>query len=92
MTTFIALQPATGQEMSRHEMRHNDAIYALQQLRCEGGAGYVVHGGKIVATIPCRDVGQPVRDDPLERRITKRLARRVVWDWGNARVSGRKKP
>lgn len=92
MTTIIALQPTTGQEMSRREMRHNDAITALQQLRREGGAGYVVHGGKIVAMARCRSVGHPVRDDPLERRITKRLARRVVWDWGNARVNQRKTP
>lgn len=81
MTTFIALQPATGQEIARLECRDlQQACSKMNGLRLTGGAGYIVHGGRIVASIPCRDVGHSIPDYSATDRAIKRLVKQIIND------------
>lgn len=94
MTAFITLQPATGQEMSRRDYSRDFDDIELEawcaSVRASQGAGYVMRGGRIVAVVCCRTPAAH-ETEPSESSA-KWNAKRMIWDWGNARVNGRKKP
>lgn len=62
MTHFVTLQPVSGHEITRREMRRHDALVTLMYHQLGGGAGYVQTNGRIIAHARCRPAGPVERD------------------------------